>query len=742
MAAQADTDVTTTGLGLPKSPIGILRQLRSNAVRRMSWGLADQVVSSLTNFAVSIYVVHALGAVQFGAFSLAYVTYGFVLTASRGIATDPLLVRFSGTDLLTWRRAVVGSTGTATVMGLVTGACVLAAGAVLHGVAGRAFLALGLTLPGLLLQDSWRYSFFALGRGSQAFLNDTIWALTLLPAIVVLRILGHADVFWCVFAWGIAGNIAAAVGPWQARVIPRPASAWRWVSEHRDLGPRYFAQGTAQNAGTQIRAYAIGLVLGLAALGSVQAAATLFGPMTILFLGMALVTLPEAARVLRRSPRHLPLFCMVITAGLSGAALAWGIILLIAVPRGFGNWLLGPIWRSTYPLVLPQMLFVIGQGIGAGYFAGLAALGAAHRSLRQSLFASSLFVIGSLVGALEGGAAGTLWGAAASQWISVVYGWVQLREAMRDAGHLQAGHRYLSILPRWRRRNSPVPTAMQGADLTVPGDTVWRDWTSVAGASSPASPAPRLLSTLGTSETRWRPEGHTETRPPSISVPPVRRVKISAAAARMVLATGGIALLAVIAVTGKTLVHDLKGTHRAADAYVRTTPAPVRASASGRAPTSMHSPGPAQVLKPVSAVSFDPYGNGHGENNQLAHLAIDGNPATAWQTEWYTSASFGGLKPGTGLLLDMGRTVSISAVRLLLGSTPGADFQVRVGAVASSLTDLHPVAHASDAGGQMSLQLTAPARGRYVLIWFTQLPPDTSGTFQASVYNVSLEGWA
>ena len=283
----------------------------------MGWGLADQVVSSLTNFAVSIYVVHALGAVQFGAFSLAYVTYGFVLNASRGLATDPLMVRFSGTDLPTWRRAVAGSTGTATLVGLVTGACVLAVAAVLSGAAGAAFLALGLTLPGLLLQDSWRYSFFALGRGSQAFINDTIWALTLLPALAVLRVTGHADVFWFVFAWGITGTIAAAAGPWQARVIPRLAGAWRWVSQHRDLGPRYLAEGTAQSAAVQLRAYGIGLVLGLAALGSVQAAATLFGPMTILFLGMSLVTIPEAARVLRRSPRHLPLFCLVITGGLS-----------------------------------------------------------------------------------------------------------------------------------------------------------------------------------------------------------------------------------------------------------------------------------------------------------------------------------------------------------------------------------------------------------------------------------------
>ncbi|MDR2986820.1 MAG: hypothetical protein LBV34_18475, partial [Nocardiopsaceae bacterium] len=68
----------------------------SGVGRRFGWGLADQAVSSLTNFAVSLYVARTLGAVQFGAFALAYVTYSFVLNASRGLATDPLLVRFSG----------------------------------------------------------------------------------------------------------------------------------------------------------------------------------------------------------------------------------------------------------------------------------------------------------------------------------------------------------------------------------------------------------------------------------------------------------------------------------------------------------------------------------------------------------------------------------------------------------------------------------------------------------------------
>ena len=122
-------------------------------VRHLGWGVTDQAVSSVTNVAMVLYVAHRVGAAQFGAFSLAYVTYSFTLNASRGLTSDPLMVRFSGADVPTWRLAVASCTGTAAVVGLVTGAGVLAVAMLLSGAARFAFLALGLTLPGLLLLD-------------------------------------------------------------------------------------------------------------------------------------------------------------------------------------------------------------------------------------------------------------------------------------------------------------------------------------------------------------------------------------------------------------------------------------------------------------------------------------------------------------------------------------------------------------------------------------------------------------
>jgi O-antigen/teichoic acid export membrane protein len=420
-------------LAVRRIPAALSWRLVRQASRRLSWGVADQAMSSISNFAVNIYIARTLGAVQYGAFALAYVTYGFALNASRGLGTDPLLVRFSGTDLPTWKRAVARCTGTATVMGLVMGAVALVVSMFLHGTTGMAFLALGLTLPGLLVQDSWRFAFFALGRGGQAFLNDTIWTIVLIPALVLLRQTGHANVFWFVFAWGAAAAVAAVIGPLQARVLPKASGGWGWVSQHRDLGPRYLAEGTLNSSQNQLRNYGIGFILGLGALGYIQAANTLMGPFMVIFFGMGLVLLPEAARILRRSPGRLPLFCACASGGLALLGLAWGVVLLLALPRGLGHLMLGSLWQPTYPLVLPSTIAIMGGCVQAGAGTGLHALGSARRSLRAMAVASALFVVCGLIGAALGGPTGTMYGAAVASWAGAVLFWFQLRHALRDA---------------------------------------------------------------------------------------------------------------------------------------------------------------------------------------------------------------------------------------------------------------------------------------------------------------------
>jgi hypothetical protein len=220
-------------------------------------------------------------------------------------------------------------------------------------------------------------------------------------------------------------------------------------------------------------------------------------------------------------------------------------------------------------------------------------------------------------------------------------------------------------------------------------------------------------------------------------VRPRRRLRLNWIAA-LVLVWAGLAVY--------DLHAGLPGATSAASS-ARAQPSPAR-QPGGRGATAAPTPTrttPGAVLErrltPVSATSFGVRGAGQGDNSAQAYLAIDGNPASAWQTDWYTTARFGNLYSGSGLLLDMGQTVTITALRLRLGPADGATFQVRIGDL-PTLAALPSVADAADAGGVVSLRLAASARGRYVLIWFTSLPPDQAGTFQVSVYNVRLRGWS
>jgi hypothetical protein len=52
------------------------------------------------------------------------------------------------------------------------------------------------------------------------------------------------------------------------------------------------------------------------------------------------------------------------------------------------------------------------------------------------------------VGAVEGGAAGTVWGIAVAAWIAVLLMWWQLRGALRESGIVSAGDRL------WSHRSS------------------------------------------------------------------------------------------------------------------------------------------------------------------------------------------------------------------------------------------------------------------------------------------------
>ena len=161
------------------------------------------------------------------------------------------------------------------------GACVLR-GRVMRGATRMAFLALGLTLPGLLMQDSWRFSFFASAAAAMRS-STTDMDAVLIPALALLRISGHANVFWFVFAWGAAARWLPRPG--RCRRIdadtPRPRGGCRGIATSDSVTRRRHRQ----KGSCLLRNYGVGLSLGLAAVGYVQAANTFMGPFMVIYFG-------------------------------------------------------------------------------------------------------------------------------------------------------------------------------------------------------------------------------------------------------------------------------------------------------------------------------------------------------------------------------------------------------------------------------------------------------------------------
>ena len=134
--------------------------------------------------------------------------------------------------------------------------------------------------------------------------------------------------------------------------------------------------------------------------------------------------------------------------------------------------------------------------------------------------------------------------------------------------------------------------------------------------------------------------------------------------------------------------------------------------------TAEAAPPPQGGSLPVLGItSFDPQGDGD-ENNDDTPLAVDGDPETAWSSHTYLSPGWGGLKTGTGLVLDLGEGAEVSEVEVELGEGD-------VG-VTAYLADTPSIADATELGsddaasGTWTVTPDEPVTGRYLIVWFTR----------------------
>jgi hypothetical protein len=397
---------------------------------RASWGLADQALSSLSNLAVGVVVARSSTVADFGVYALAFGGYTIALNVSRAVATEPLAVRHSGERTPDWERAVRASTATALLAGFL-GMLVGLGIAAFPGVPSKGvLLAFAVTMPGLLLQDAWRWAFFVVGEGQKALVNDLIWLLAMLAVFGGLYLTDTASAVTLTFAWGLGAVIAAVAGRFQAGISPRRQLIREWVRRNWDLTPKYMGEMLAVSGTIQVYMLGITAAAGLAATAGIRGAQVLLGPVNVLNQGIRMISVPEAARALRHSYRRLWLVGLVISLGVGAGALAWGAVFLL-LPDVVGQELLGPgVWAQAHTVLIPVILLQALGASNAGAFAILRALAAATRGLRVRLISSVILITFGVGGAVLADAKGAAWGLATASFCTLLLWWNEAHRAI------------------------------------------------------------------------------------------------------------------------------------------------------------------------------------------------------------------------------------------------------------------------------------------------------------------------
>ncbi|HVU71466.1 MAG TPA: protein kinase family protein [Mycobacteriales bacterium] len=157
------------------------------------------------------------------------------------------------------------------------------------------------------------------------------------------------------------------------------------------------------------------------------------------------------------------------------------------------------------------------------------------------------------------------------------------------------------------------------------------------------------------------------------------------------------------------------------------TPAP---SAGASAPASASASAGASIdLSSATITAFDPPPGDGAEDNVGVPLATDGDPTTGWSTEQYTGGpTFGGLKKGVGLLVDLGTPTSVREVDLTLSGNGDTTAQLLAAPDATTTpTTLDGFTKLVEQSGPtgVTLTATAPVTSRYFLVWLTSIPQST-----------------
>ncbi len=401
---------------------------------RAAWTFLDQAVSSLTTAVLTILVARTVSQSEFGGFSAAFLVFSFVIGVSRATITDPLVIRFGAAEAAEHREASRRAVAAAVLVGLICSVPTLIAG-LAFGTSdhlGQALITLGVITPGMLLQDAWRYAFFSSGRAAHAAINDLLWAVLQFGSIAVLFATDQVNVITLMLSWGLAGLTAGLVGGYQAKAWPNPQGALSWVTSNRSLSWRLGADFIINMGSYNLANLAIVPVASILAVGALNAARTLVGPLNLFFTGTTSFVLPVLVRIATRGRLHRAV--AATSAASAFVTISWATVLFL-MPSSWGVWLLGDSWAGAKSVILPVVVGATAVAIVMGPALGLKCRAEGGRLLRTTFIQAPLLILLGILGAAWHGAVGAAWGFASAQVIGCGLLWGHFLASERHHAH-------------------------------------------------------------------------------------------------------------------------------------------------------------------------------------------------------------------------------------------------------------------------------------------------------------------
>lgn len=396
------------------------------AAARANWSVLDQGLSSLTNFLIAAAAAKFGTREDFGAFSVGLTIYVLALWVARSVIAEPYVIRLTARREDEQRAAASQAVTAAAGLGALAGALV-AAGGLMAGTARGVFVAFGVFLPVLLVQDTYRFVLFASRRPQAAAGADGVWLAVCVAGIAVggsdLSVTAIAALFG---AGAAAGTLTAAR---LARVSPGIRLPGAWLRRYRELASSFLMELFAVNGMPAVTLLVIALFADLTVMGALRAGLLLVSPVTVVVAGVFLLGAPEAVRARRRGRRSLVKLLLVLGAATSLMVLIWsGLVALL--PARSGRMVLGENWGPGRALLLAMTVQTVANCVVLAGSTGLRTLEGVGRSLKLRALAAPVFLAGGVAGNYLAGAEGSAIGIAAGSCVSALLTWATLRKAL------------------------------------------------------------------------------------------------------------------------------------------------------------------------------------------------------------------------------------------------------------------------------------------------------------------------